>query len=149
MGGPVSLRRRLGSRPHVAAALLAGLLTLVTVAVAAVLDLPLHDPDGIAGPAWVRLPLILTVMFALDVIPRAVIRARGLRRIPSSVTAVVRERWSRHSLLLVLVGLVSFYLTYASYRNLKSYLPFARDGVADHACLRQNGGRCNDATGFT
>jgi membrane-associated phospholipid phosphatase len=135
VGGPVSLRSRLAKRPHVAAALLAVLITLVTVAVAAALDQPLHDPDGIAGPAWVRLPVILTLMFALDVIPRAVIRARELRRTPPAIAAVVRERWSRHSLLLVLVGLVSFYLTYVSYRNLKSYLPLAREGVADDALL--------------
>jgi membrane-associated phospholipid phosphatase len=135
VGGPVSLRRRLGNRPHVAAALLAALASLVTVAVAVVLDLPLRDPDGIAGPAWLRLPLIVTLMFALDVIPRAINRAHGLRGAPASIAAVVRERWSRRSLLLMLVGLVSFYLTYVSYRNLKSFLPFARDGIADDALL--------------
>ncbi|MBW3652597.1 MAG: phosphatase PAP2 family protein [Actinobacteria bacterium] len=135
MEGTVSLRRRLGKRPHAAAALLAVLVSLVTVIVAVALDLPLRDPDGIAGPAWVRLPLILTLMFALDVIPRAVARARGLRRLPSSAVAVVGERWSRRSLLLVLVGLVSFYLTYVSYRNLKSFLPFANEELADDALL--------------
>ena len=135
MGGTVSLRRRLGNRPHLAAALLAGLVSIVTVVLAVVLDLPLRDPDGIAGAAWVRLPLILTVMFALDVIPRAIKRAHGLRDAPAAIVAVVRERWSRRSLLLVLVGLVSFYLTYVSYRNLKNFLPFAREGILDDALL--------------
>ena len=115
--------------------MLAVSVSLITVAVAVVLGLPLRDPDGIAGPAFVRLPLILTLMFALDVIPRGIRRARGLRGARASIAAVIRERWSRRSLLLVLVGLISFYLTYVSYRNLKSFLPFVREGTADAALL--------------
>ncbi len=109
------------------------LVSLATVVVAVILDLPLRDPDGIAGPVWVRLPLILTAMFALDVIPRGIYRARGLRGAGASIAAVTAERWSRRSLALVLVGLVSFYLTYVSYRNLKSFLPFAREELRDDA----------------
>jgi hypothetical protein len=36
-----------------------------------------------------------------------------------------------HRVGVVLVGLVSFYLTYVAYRNLKSFLPFARTDLAD------------------
>ena len=130
-----SLRSRLARRPHLAAATLAVLCTLVTIAIAEAQNLPLRDPDGIAGPAIVRLPLILALMFALDVIPRGIRRARGLRGAGAAIRAVVRERWSRRSFVLALVGLVSFYLTYVSYRNLKSFLPVLRDGTLDGALL--------------
>ncbi|HWC25118.1 MAG TPA: phosphatase PAP2 family protein [Solirubrobacteraceae bacterium] len=130
-----TLCSRLASRPHLAAAGLAVLVSLLTIAVAVALDLPIRDPDGIAGPALVRLPLILALMFAIDVVPRGIRRARGLRGARASIAAVTRERWSRRSLVLVLVGLVSFYLTYVSYRNLKSFLPFVRERTADGLLL--------------
>jgi hypothetical protein len=38
--------------------------------------------------------------------------------------ARVRTHWTRQRLTLVVMGLVCFYATYVSYRNLKSYLPF-------------------------
>ena len=108
---------------------------LVTIAIAEAQDLPLRDPDGVAGPAIVRLPLILALMFAIDVVPRGIRRARGLRGAGAAIVAVVRERWSRRTLGLALVGLVSFYLTYVSYRNLKSFLPFLHEGTLDDALL--------------
>jgi len=131
--GVISARRT--GRPYVAVALLAVATAAFTVGLAGVMDLPLRDPDGIAGPAYVRLPLILLVMFALDVLPRALRRARGPRGLVAAVRGVVDERWSRRRLGLVLVGLLSFYLTYVAYRNLKSFLPFVRDGTADMALL--------------
>jgi membrane-associated phospholipid phosphatase len=97
--------------------------------------LPLRDPDGVAGPAYVRLPAILALFFALDVVPRGVWRARGGRRSLALVRDVVAERWPRRRLVLAVVGLVSFYLTYVSYRNLKSFLPFVREGTEDGALL--------------
>lgn len=102
---------------------------------AVAMDLPLRDPDGIAGPAYVRLPLILALMFALDVVPRALRRARRPRGFVAATRSVVAERWSWRRAGLVFVGLMSFYLTYVAYRNLKSFLPFARDGRADAALL--------------
>jgi membrane-associated phospholipid phosphatase len=119
----------------VAVAVLAVATTIFTVALAEVMDLPLRDPDGIAGPAYVRLPLILLLMFAIDVVPRALKRAGGPRGFAAAVRRVVDERWSRQRVGLVLVGLFSFYLTYVAYRNLKSFLPFVRDGNADAALL--------------
>jgi membrane-associated phospholipid phosphatase len=100
-----------------------------------VLDLPVRDPDGVAGPAWVRLPAIVLAFFVADVGPRAIGRARGLRGARAALGEVVRERWDLTRSLLVLVGLASFYATYVSYRNLKGALPFARDVLHDGALL--------------
>ena len=126
MAAPLAMGRIL-SGPHVPAAALAVTAGAVTLVAAEALDLPLRDPDGVAGPAYVRLPLILAIVFALDIVPRAIKRR--------SLGEVVRERWSPHRFWLVVVGLFSFYITYVAYRNLKSFLPMVRDGTADWALL--------------
>ncbi len=109
--------------------------SLLAVTVAASLDLRLRDPDGVAGPAYVRLPLIVLAFFVADVVPRGLRRAGGRRGFRRALDEVVRERWDRRRSALVLVGLASFYATYVSYRNLKGALPFARDVLHDDALL--------------
>jgi len=117
------------ARPLALAALLAAGSTVLAVSVAVALGLPLRDPDGIAGPAYVRLPAIVLLFVLADLVPRLV------RRRTTSVRALVRERWTRERVLVVAVGLASFYATYVSYRNLKGALPFARPHVLDSALL--------------
>src|SRR5688500_336480 len=103
-------RARFTNRPHVPVVLLAAGMAVITVVMAMALELPLRDPDGLAGPAYVRLPLIIAVMFALDVLPRAVVRSRRGARFGAAVRQVVADRWSRPRFWLVLTGLVSFYV---------------------------------------
>ena len=43
----------------------------------------------------------------------------------------LRTHWGKERLVLVVLGVVSFYVTYVSYRNLKSNLPFVRDADPD------------------
>ncbi|MGZ4436583.1 MAG: phosphatase PAP2 family protein [Nocardioides sp.] len=99
-------------------------LAAAAVAVAVGYHLPVRDPDGIVVPTYVRLPIILFAAFLTDVVPRALWRARGLRRAPAELVAVVRTRWPREHLRFAVVGLGAWYLTYAAFRNLKSYVPF-------------------------
>ena len=94
-------------------------------------DRPLLDPEGkFLGPSWARLPLLLFGAVLLDLLPRTLWLSR-LR--PSAMPDIVRERlrthWNRERVTLVAVGIVSFYVTYVSYRNLKSCLPIARPEV--------------------
>lgn len=117
-------------RPYAFAVLLAVFSAVVSVSVAASFGLPLRDPDGIAGPAYVRLPLIVVLFLAADVIPRLLWR----RRAP--VLRILRERLSPERLGLVAVGMGSFYVTYVAYRNLKGALPFARPVVRDEQLVR-------------
>ena len=42
---------------------------------------------------------------------------------PSQAEAIIDEHWTRERIALVVIGLVSFYVTYVSYRNLKNFLP--------------------------
>lgn len=89
------------------------------------LDRPLVDPEGFLGPAWLRLPLLVLGAFLLDLLPRSL---WGSRFKPALMPDIARERirthWDRERITLVVLGLVSFYITYVCYRNLKSFLPF-------------------------
>jgi hypothetical protein len=46
------------------------------------------------------------------------------RLMPAIFRLRVRTHWTRERMTLVVLGVVCFYLTYVSYRNLKSFLPF-------------------------
>ncbi|MGO4256582.1 phosphatase PAP2 family protein [Marmoricola sp. RAF53] len=98
------------------------------------LGYPLRDPDGFLGPAWIRLPLLVAGAFIADVLPRTLYRARGNPgRFKPEATLLVKEHWTRERITLVVVGLVSFYVTYVSYRNLKNFLPFIMSDGDGHA----------------
>lgn len=116
-------------RPYAFAVLLAAAAAVVSVVVAASFDLPLRDPDGILGPAYVRLPLIVSLFLAADILPRLVHR-RG-----RSAGSVLRDRLSPERLGLITAGMVSFYVSYVAYRNLKGALPFARPELHDEQLL--------------
>jgi len=90
------------------------------------LDKRLVDPEGFLGPSWLRLPLLLLGALLLDMLPRAL----WLSKLhPAKMWPIVTERWHEHwnrdRIALVVMGLVCFYITYVSYRNLKSFLPEA------------------------
>ncbi len=106
-------------------------LAAAAVAVALTYHLPLRDPDGVAVPTYVRLPIILLLAFLTDVVPRAVWRGRSLVRLPRTLAAVVRERWRWEHTRFALVGLGAWYLTYAAFRNLKSFVPFVNRNLWD------------------
>jgi len=117
-------------------------LTGAAVVVALVYNLPLRDPDGIAGPTYVRLPIILALAFLTDVLPRAMHRAwkdgrwSGLRRTGTEFVEVTRERWPWEHIRFALLGLGSWYLTYVAFRNLKSFVPFVHEGLFDNTLAK-------------
>ena len=109
-------------------ALLVGIAVVMgalAVIAAISLDKKLVDPEGFLGPSWLRLPLLLTAAFALDLVPRTLWLSKFKPvAMPAVFMTRVRTHWTRERLTLVVLGLVCFYTTYVSYRNLKSYLPF-------------------------
>jgi hypothetical protein len=113
---------------------------LLMVGTAIVIDLThksVHflDPDSsFLGPSWLRLPLLLSVALVVDLLPRALWISRlRVRRVPHLMRERWRSYWSRERVTLVYTGLLSFYLVYISYRNLKSWLPKLRPNVQfDH-----------------
>jgi hypothetical protein len=101
------------------------------VVCAVVLGLPLRDPDGFLGPTYVRLPAIVALMLAIDVVPRALLRTRSPRPALREIVVVFRERWPWRRLRPALIGLAAFYGTYVGYRNLKHFLPLLRPDLVD------------------
>lgn len=109
----------------IAVAIAMGVWALVT---ARHLDQSLVDPEGsFLGPSSVRLPLLLGAALLLDLLPRTLWLSRlDPRRMPAIVRDRWRSHWDRPRLTLVAIGVISFYVVYVCYRNLKSFLPFVR-----------------------
>lgn len=95
-----------------------------------------HDPDGSIGPTFVLLPLIVLLALILDVVPRALMRATSWRMARAAVAEVWHERWPAANLRFMLVGLVGWYVTYASVRNLKGFVPLANRQLYDRDLAR-------------
>ncbi|WP_432501225.1 phosphatase PAP2 family protein [Kineococcus arenarius] len=121
----------------VGVALLTGGLAVVA---SLALGIRLRDPDGFLGPSYVRLPALVVGFLLADLLPRLALRVRAAGRAgqqrAAAARAVLRERLTAGRLTHVLVGLISFYVTYVGYRNLKSYLPFLRGELHDGDLLR-------------
>lgn len=96
-------------------------------------DRPLSDPEGsFLGPSYLRLPILCATALLLDLLPRALLYSRGrLSLLPVLMRERLREHWSRERVLLVVLGIASFYVVYVCYRNLKSFLPEVTDRKFD------------------
>lgn len=107
-------------------------LAIATVVVSSVQSLPIRDPDGVVVPAYIQIPMILVVAWLLDVLPRAIGRSRhDWSHFRGNFVGVVRERWNRRHTVFALSGLATWYVCYATFRNLKSYVPFVNDHIWD------------------
>lgn len=108
-------------------------MVITTIVVSRALGYPLRDPDGFLGPAWVRLPLLIGFAFAIDIVPRTLLRSKANpKRMRTEATLLIREHWTRERITLVIIGAISFYAVYVTYRNLKNYLPFVRPERYDY-----------------
>ena len=110
----------------------AGLLMLVaTFWIAGTEDLPIRDPDAFI-PGYLRMPLIVLAAILTDIVPRAVHRSGyQLKRVPAAWREVATERWPRSHWVFALSGMAAWYLTYATFRNLKSFVPFVNQSNYD------------------
>lgn len=108
-------------------------LAVATALVATTQDLPIRDPDGVVVPTYVRLPIILLIAWLLDVVPRAVARHPRVHGLGAAFATVIRERWDRKHVIFAVSGLGTWYVCYAAFRNLKSYVPFVHERLFDGA----------------
>ncbi|WP_434993301.1 phosphatase PAP2 family protein [Arthrobacter sp. Ld5] len=109
----------------------AAAFAVLTAVVAVASGLPLRDPDGFLGPSYVRLPLLLAALILVDMIPSMLRRRTAQGGMLPAAIQELRRRWPAPRLVATSVGLLTFYLAYVSYRNMKSFLPFVRDRVTD------------------
>ena len=95
------------------------------------LDVKLRDPDGFLGPAYVRLPVIGLMFFAVGIVPMAIRRGwrDGLGGVIGAFRDILRTDWSLKRVGYIATGLITFYVSYVSYRNLKNDLPLVRKNV--------------------
>lgn len=127
----------MGRRDFRAAAVVAVVMGLAAALVAWTQHLPLRDPDGASLPTWFRLPVIVASAVVLDVLARwALLARRSARESRPSLRAVVVERWNRDQIRFTVGGLVTWYVAYVAFRNLKSYVPFVTDRIADPQLAR-------------
>ncbi|MBA2512930.1 MAG: phosphatase PAP2 family protein [Solirubrobacterales bacterium] len=89
---------------------------------------PLRDPDHVAGRRLMLAVCFVGVLIWLDVLIRAGRRSRRLRPSRAAMRSVRRERWTLGRGVAVGAALLSFYVTYLAYRNLKSVVPLLRPG---------------------
>ena len=89
---------------------------------------PFTDPDHVGARRLFLVCCLVAALVVLDIVLRAM-RASD-RRLPSlgELRTVRRERWTRHRGIAAISALVSFYVTYVAYRNLKSVVPLIRPG---------------------
>jgi hypothetical protein len=118
-----SLRRMLVAGPVVA------IISMVAAFIATdEAGLPLRDPDHVAGRRLALLVGLVALLVVLDVVVRAA--RRSPTRWPSreAIATVRRERWTMRRGVAVGSALVSFYVSYLAYRNVKSVVPLLRPG---------------------
>ncbi len=113
--------------------ILAGPAVAIVTLAAAVLatraaGVPLRDPDHVAGRRLTWVVLMVLALVVLDVVVRAGRRSGTLTPSPAALRAVRLERWSWHRGVAVGSALVSFYVSYLAYRNIKSTVPLLRPG---------------------
>ena len=89
---------------------------------------PLRDPDHVAAKYLVLVGCSVMVLVGLDVVVRAARRSGTLTPSRAVMRSVRRERWSWHRGVAVGSALVSFYVSYMAYRNLKGVVPLLRPG---------------------
>jgi CDP-diacylglycerol--glycerol-3-phosphate 3-phosphatidyltransferase len=99
-------------------------MALATAIVALSDGLSVKDTDKMLSARSAGLIGAVSFFIVLDLLPRAIMR-RG--RIDRALVAVARERWNRRRFAAIGLGLLSFYVTYLAYRNLKGFLPFITD----------------------
>ena len=121
--------------PYTVAVSVSVLVGLAAVIGSQALGVPLKDPEGFLGPAYVRLPVLGLLLSGVGVLIAAVKR-RGLRKLTVGVVEVIRLEWTVRRVIYIATGLITFYISYVGYRNLKSMLPIYREGTLyDRALL--------------
>jgi hypothetical protein len=113
-------------RGVVAGPLVAIVTLIVGLMVTDHLGIALRDPDHVALTYVVLVGLGVALLVGLDIAIRAAARSGGFPPSKAAMAQVRRERWTARRGAAAAVALVSFYVTYMAYRNLKAVVPLIR-----------------------
>ena len=89
---------------------------------------PFRDPNHMVGRRLIEVGCLMALLVALDIVIRAGRRSWRPKPWLAAMRTVRRERWTWRRVAAVAIALVSFYVTYLAYRNLKSMVPLLRPG---------------------
>jgi membrane-associated phospholipid phosphatase len=104
-------------------------VTLITAAAATrAAGIPFRDPEHAVAQRLALMGCVVALLVVLDVVVRAGSRSRKLTPSLAAMRSVRRERWTLRRGVAVASALISFYVTYLAYRNLKSIVPLLRPG---------------------
>lgn len=103
----------------------------VAVIVAVVAGLPLRETVGSARKIYAMVPLLMVGAIVVDVVVRVTTQRPKLHDVGRAAFNVLRTRWTGMRLAGVAAGVMSAYLVYLAYRNLKVFLPYVRTELAD------------------
>src|SRR5689334_12620161 len=95
-----------------------------------------RDPDNVAAKYVVIMFVAVLALVGLDVAIRAGRRHRTWRPSRAAMAEIRRKRWTPSRLIAAGGGLLSFYLAYLGFRNLKGALPFLRPELTDGRLAR-------------
>jgi hypothetical protein len=115
-------------RAAVAGPAIAVAALLAALAATADAGVPLRDPSGVALRRLQLAVALALIVAVLDAAIRAARRDGRLLPTRETFAAVGRERWTGLRTLSIGVAILSFYLTYFSYRNVKSVIPLLAPG---------------------
>lgn len=99
------------------------LLALLATRVAGV---SFRDWEHAVGWRLAQMSGAVALLVVVDIVVRAAVRSRTRTPSWAAIRSVRRERWTRRRLAAVAGALVGFYVTYLSYRNIKSAVPLLR-----------------------
>jgi PAP2 superfamily len=120
---PGPQRRMLIAGPLIAAVSMVAALFAVHEA-----GISLRDPDHVAGRRLLIVFGLVGLLVLLDIAVRAAKRSPGFLPTRAAMAQVRRERWTLSRGIAVATALISFYISYLAYRNLKSVVPLLRPG---------------------
>jgi len=115
--------RMLAAGPTVA------MVTVVTALLATdAAGVTLRDPDHVAALYLALVGFAMALLVWLDIAVRAGRRSGTRRPSREAMASVRRDRWTLRRGIAVGSALISFYVSYMAYRNLKSVVPLLRPG---------------------
>lgn len=110
---------------------LVAVVTLVTALVVAnAAGFSVRDPDNVAAGYLAMVGAAAVLLVGVDVAVRAGRASRG-RPTREAMAAVRRERWTAGRSAAAAAALVSFYVSYMAYRNLKAAVPLLNPSLFD------------------